>query len=74
MTPLTSAGKTERSPALFLELKSAIQTSHSSTTAKYKHPAPRTADGWRQSVNSSEKSHDKLLRVGQLEIFLSEDI
>ena len=73
MTPLTSADK-RGIAALVLELKSAIQTSDPSTTAKYEALRAAYTGRSRQFVDSFEKSHDKLLWVGQLEIFLSEEI
>jgi hypothetical protein len=73
MTPLTPADK-RGIAALFLELKSAIQASDPNTTAKYDAFRAAYAGPSRQFVDSFEKSHDKMLWVGQLEIFLSEEI
>jgi hypothetical protein len=73
MTPLAPADK-RKLAALFLELKSAIQGSDPNVSAKYAAFRDAYAGDSRQYVDSFEKAHDKQLWVGQLEIYLSDEI
>jgi hypothetical protein len=73
MTPLTPADK-RNVAALFLELKSAIHRGDPNIAEKYAAFRAVYDGGSRRYVDSFEKAHDKSLWVGQLELYLSEEI
>jgi hypothetical protein len=73
MTPLTPGDK-RKVAATFVQLKTAIQTGDPNIAAKYAAFRESYAGDSRAYVDSFEKAQDKLLWVGQLEVYLSEEI